>query len=103
MRVRFFIFFFLFSGILTAQEGNSIYKNPGKSPNERTKDLLSRMTLDEKIGQVLCFLGWDMYEIKGADVLPSEQFKNCSRNNGPACFGQLSEPTPGPAKPSRMD
>ncbi len=86
MRVRFFIFFFLFSGILTAQEGNPIYKNPGKSPNERTKDLLSRMTLDEKIGQVLCFLGWDMYEIKGADVLPSEQFKNLQQEQWPGMF-----------------
>ncbi|HEY9060390.1 MAG TPA: glycoside hydrolase family 3 N-terminal domain-containing protein [Pseudobacteroides sp.] len=29
-----------------------IYKNPAYSPEERTKDLLSRMTLEEKIGQM---------------------------------------------------
>ena len=29
------------------------YKNPALSPEERTKDLLSRMTLEEKAGQML--------------------------------------------------
>lgn len=42
------------------------YKNPTLSPQERTADLLSRMTIEEKIGQTLCPLGWPMYE-KHAD------------------------------------
>ncbi len=42
------------------------YKNPSLSPQERTADLLSRMTIEEKIGQTLCPLGWPMYE-KHAD------------------------------------
>ncbi|GLL55520.1 hypothetical protein KUBF_31830 [Bacteroides finegoldii] len=33
------------------------------------------MTLEEKVGQLLCPLGWEMYEIKGNDVLPSDKFK----------------------------
>ena len=29
------------------------YKNPMLSPEERTQDLLSRMTLEEKVGQLV--------------------------------------------------
>ena len=38
------------------------YKDALKSAQERADDLLSRMTLDEKLGQLLCPLGWPMYE-----------------------------------------
>ncbi|MDP4179640.1 MAG: glycoside hydrolase family 3 N-terminal domain-containing protein [Bacillota bacterium] len=31
---------------------NEIYKNPSYSPEERTKDLIERMTLEEKVGQM---------------------------------------------------
>ncbi|MDQ2085503.1 glycoside hydrolase family 3 N-terminal domain-containing protein [Herbivorax sp. ANBcel31] len=31
---------------------NTIYNDPSKSPKERTKDLISKMTLEEKIGQM---------------------------------------------------
>ncbi|MCD8227717.1 MAG: glycoside hydrolase family 3 C-terminal domain-containing protein [Bacteroides ovatus] len=41
----------------------------------RLSDLLSRMTLEEKVGQLLCPLGWEMYEIHGSEVHPSEKFK----------------------------
>ncbi|EFI40885.1 beta-glucosidase [Bacteroides sp. 3_1_23] len=33
------------------------------------------MTLEEKVGQLLCPLGWEMYEIHGSEVHPSEKFK----------------------------
>jgi beta-glucosidase len=47
-----FIFYFFYSSvsIVRAQE---LYKNPNLSADERAKDLLSRMTLDEKISQTL--------------------------------------------------
>ncbi len=38
------------------------YKNPDLTPEKRTADLLSRMTVEEKLGQLLCPLGWPMYE-----------------------------------------
>jgi len=66
--------------ILTAQTKQPNYKNPNLSADERTKDLLSRMTIDEKLGQILCFMGWEMYEIKGSEVTPSEQFKKLQTN-----------------------
>ena len=38
--------------ITGASAGVLPYKNPKLSPEERTKDLLQRMTLDEKIAQL---------------------------------------------------
>ena len=51
------------------------YKDPSLSIDIRLSDLLSRMTLEEKVGQLLCPLGWEMYEIHGSEVHPSEKFK----------------------------
>ena len=51
------------------------YKDSGLSIDIRLSDLLSRMTLEEKVGQLLCPLGWEMYEIHGSEVHPSEKFK----------------------------
>lgn len=72
----------LFNLILTAQNSgeNKIeqirYKNSLLSVEKRVSDLLDRMTLDEKIGQLLCLQGWEMYsKIKGK-VSYSEKFKN---------------------------
>jgi beta-glucosidase len=39
-----------------------LYKDASKGSAERADDLLSRMTLEEKLGQLLCPLGWPMYE-----------------------------------------
>ena len=51
------------------------YKDPSLSIDIRLSDLLSRMTLEEKVGQLLCPLGWEMYEIHGNEVCPSGKFK----------------------------
>ncbi|MFU2440320.1 glycoside hydrolase family 3 N-terminal domain-containing protein [Bacteroides sp.] len=51
------------------------YKDRCLSIDIRLSDLLSRMTLEEKVGQLLCPLGWEMYEIHGSEVHPSEKFK----------------------------
>lgn len=60
------------------------YKNSNLSVETRVADLLSRMTLEEKVGQLLCPLGWEMYEIKGNEVYPSGKFKQLvkERNAG---------------------
>ena len=41
---------------------NATYKNPKAAIEDRVKDLLSRMTVEEKAGQISTFLGWTMYE-----------------------------------------
>lgn len=58
-----------------AQPKQLPYKNPKLPVQTRVDDLLSRMTAEEKVGQLLCPLGWEMYTIKGKDVVPSEKFK----------------------------
>lgn len=51
------------------------YKNKTLPVQTRVSDLLKRMTLDEKVGQLRCTLAWNYYTIKGKDVVPSELFK----------------------------
>ena len=60
------------------------YKDPSLSIDIRLSDLLSRMTLEEKVGQLICPLGWEMYEIHGSEVHPSGKFKQLikERNAG---------------------
>lgn len=65
----------LICGMAVGQTNQPVYKDPSHSPEERTKDLLQRMTLEEKLGQALCFLGWDMYEIQGNEVSASKAFE----------------------------
>ena len=77
------------AGVAVAAEKQDVlpYKNPILSVEERLKDLISRMTLEEKVGQLRCTLAWNYYEIRGArswdrgrgnaklEVVPSESFK----------------------------
>ena len=51
------------------------YQNPRLSVEQRVNDLVSRMTLQEKVGQLRCTLAWNYYTIKGKNVEPSELFK----------------------------
>lgn len=50
-----------------------IYENPAFTIQERVSDLLSQMTLEEKIGQMLTSLGWPMYERQGNVIRLTEQ------------------------------
>ena len=51
------------------------YLDATKPVEERVEDLLSRMTLEEKAGQIVCLMGWDSYQINGKKVSVSEKFK----------------------------
>ena len=80
----------LMVGVAVAAEKQDVlpYKNPKLSVEERLNDLISRMTLEEKVGQLRCTLAWNYYEIRGArsgergrgnaklEVVPSESYKN---------------------------
>lgn len=60
---------------ITAEAQKMPYKNPNLPINERVTDLLGRMILAEKIGQLRCTLAWNYYELKGDKPMPSQQFK----------------------------
>ncbi|TKC09445.1 glycoside hydrolase family 3 N-terminal domain-containing protein [Pedobacter frigoris] len=52
-----------------------VYKNANMPVESRVKDLISRMSVDEKIGQISVLLGWEMYDKTGNKVGVSEKFK----------------------------
>ncbi len=52
------------------------YRDAKLPVEQRVSDLLGRMTLQEKIGQLRCTLAWDYYDVIGRKkVVPSETFK----------------------------
>ena len=55
--------------------GGPAYRNADLSPERRAKDLVSRMSLEEKAGQLLCPLGWPMYVKDGDSVSVSADFE----------------------------
>jgi beta-glucosidase len=57
------------------------YRNASLSIEARTRDLLGRMTLEEKVGQLLCPLGWQSIERKGKDVACTDYFKQLVEKN----------------------
>ncbi len=63
-----------------------IYKNPKLKTEDRVADLLSRMTVKEKIGQLCSPLGWEMYEKVGKEVKVSEAFRKITDELQPGIF-----------------
>jgi len=59
----------------------ALYKEAGRPAEQRADDLLKRMTVDEKLGQLLCPLGWPMYEKVSADsVTISDTYRDFIQN-----------------------
>lgn len=53
------------------------YKNPGLSPEARAEDLLSRMTLREKVGQLTQRLyGFAIYRRQGREITFTQEFRD---------------------------
>ena len=58
-----------------------LYKDASRSAEERADDLIKRMTVDEKLGQLLCPLGWPMYDKISADsVTVSDAYRDYIQN-----------------------
>lgn len=68
-----FLSFFLLSNIIFAQI--PLYKQASAPLEARVQDLLQRMTLEEKAGQILCPMGWQMYSKNKDEVVLSYLFK----------------------------
>lgn len=64
--------FILSAGSISAQ---SRYKDTSAPTEERVNDLLRRMTPTEKVGQLCCPLGWEMYTKTSKGVVASEKYK----------------------------
>jgi beta-glucosidase len=65
-----------FSLPLRSYSQQPLYKDASQPVVLRTQDLIKRMTLKEKVGQLLCPLGWEMYERQGNKVKVSQKFKD---------------------------
>jgi len=61
------------SSMATAQK--PLYKQPTAPIEERVSDLIGKMTIDEKVGQLCCPLGWEMYTKTKKGVVPSALYK----------------------------
>ena len=63
----------------TISDSVPAYKNPDIPVSKRVDDLIDRMTVEEKLGQLLCPLGWPMYEktetADGATVGVSDEYR----------------------------
>lgn len=58
-----------------AQKTIPVYKNPSAPVHLRVRDLLGKMTTEEKVGQLSVLLGWEMYEKTASGVSVSEKFR----------------------------
>lgn len=75
MKRRLFTIILCSCGLVAAAQ-QPVYKQASASVEDRVDDLLGRMTLEEKIGQICCPLGWEMYTKVGSDsVTVSPLFK----------------------------
>ena len=59
---------------------NAGYKNPKLSVEQRVTDLVNRMTVEEKVGQLTTLLGWKMYTKTGNKVKASPELKDAVQN-----------------------
>ncbi len=62
------------------------YQQRGLTAEERTSDLLQRMTLDEKLGQLRCTMAWGYYDRRGDSLLLTDVFR---RDVGEQHIGML--------------
>lgn len=64
------------------------YRDSSLSPEKRTADILKRMTVEEKVGQLLCPFGWPMYDNSDSVITYSKEYeKFISDLKGGALWG----------------
>ncbi|MFT2008483.1 glycoside hydrolase family 3 N-terminal domain-containing protein [Pontibacter sp. 13R65] len=60
---------------VVAQQAKPLYKNSKAATSDRINDLLGRMTVEEKVGQLSTLLGWEMYDKQAKKVTTSAAFR----------------------------
>lgn len=89
-----FILLGSFCFMLHAQAQNPLYKDASFSSEERTQDLLKRMTVEEKIGQLLCPMGWTMYDKQGNEVIASPVYRKLQNERKVGMFWAIFRADP---------
>src|SRR5580704_18882345 len=83
----------------TAASKLPLYKNPSASAARRVKDLLSRMTLEEKAAQMMCI--WQEKSIKLQDANGNFDLKKARKHFGHGRgIGQIARPSDAGSKPT---
>lgn len=68
---------FLLSVIVPVKaQRKPLYKDSSAPIESRLSDLIGRMTLEEKVGQLSILLGWEMYDKSGTKITASSKFKH---------------------------
>ncbi len=75
MKIQYFISAALLGASMTVLAATPLYKKADAPVEDRISDLIQRMTLDEKIGQVSCPMGWEMYNKTAKGVVASDKYK----------------------------
>ncbi|TGD77568.1 glycoside hydrolase family 3 N-terminal domain-containing protein [Hymenobacter wooponensis] len=75
MRAYLILGLYLMGAAARAQTARPVYQDPQAPTEERVRDLLARMTVEEKVGQLSTVLGWEMYEKKGARITTSAAYR----------------------------
>lgn len=71
---------FLLSLVALTSTATLPYRNATLAVERRVDDLLARMTLDEKVGQLQCLMGWESYVRHGDSMTISEAFRHQVRD-----------------------
>ena len=62
--------------LVSCHSSTPLYKDASRPSSERADDLIARMTVEEKLGQLLCPLGWPMYEkVSDSEVRISDEYR----------------------------
>ena len=83
MKIRHLFVAALLLGTGQAMAQQPLYKQANAPIDERIKDLMERMTVEEKVGQLCCPMGWEMYTKTGNKVEASELYKKQMGNGMP--------------------
>ncbi|WP_437920983.1 glycoside hydrolase family 3 N-terminal domain-containing protein [Sphingobacterium sp. LRF_L2] len=80
MKIKYLLFFGMACIGVNASAQVLPYKNSQLPIEDRVKDLVGRMTVEEKVGQLSKLLGWEMYEKDGKSIRVSKKLKDAVKD-----------------------